>query len=349
VPEAQRNANTQKVCVANQLAVEVLCGQKKFDLTFHFIRLLFGCALHRPGDFCIKPKYRRMLFMKKRLAALIPSFLNPLLKRLYYIPADIGDKLKDRKDMIPPSSMIFVGVGDFEKTGEEFLNYFTQIANLQPNSRVLDVGCGIGRMAVPLTTYLSKHGEYWGFDIVEKGIQWCQENITSKFSNFHFIHSDIYNKFYNRNGKFNSQDYRFPFDNDFFDFIFLTSVFTHMLPSDIRHYMGEISRVLKPGGNCLITFFILNEESKMLVTSGSSTLNFQYQVDDFLTINETVPEDAVAYEEEFVKKLFENHGLGLKQPIHYGAWCGRQNFLTYQDLIIAEKTNSGVFSSEKIA
>ncbi len=285
--------------------------------------------------------------MKKRLVALIPNFLKPPLKKLYYIPVDIIDRLKGRNSMIPPRSMIFIGDGSFEKIGQEFLNYFTQLADLQPNSRVLDVGCGIGRMAVPLTTYLSNQGEYWGVDIVQKGIQWCQEHITSKFSNFHFMHSDIYNKFYNRNGKFHAQDFRFPFDDEFFDFVFLTSVFTHMLPSDIRHYMGEISRVLKPGGKCLITFFILNEESKKLVTSGYSALNFQYKLDDFLTINETVPEDAVAYEEEFVKKLFENHGLVFTQPIHYGSWCGRQNFLTYQDLIVAEKTKSGGFSSGK--
>lgn len=282
--------------------------------------------------------------MKIRSSALIP-----ILKRLYSIPVDIIDRLKGRNNMIPPSSMIFIGGGDFEKTGQEFLNYFIQIANLQPNSRVLDVGCGIGRMAVPLTTYLSNQAEYWGFDIVQEGIQWCQEHITSKFSNFHFLHNDIYNKFYNQNGKFKTQDYRFPFDNDFFDFIFLTSVFTHMLPSDIKHYMGEISRVLKPEGKCLITFFILNEESKKLVSSDLSTLNFKYKMDDFLTINETVPEDAVAYEEEFVKKLFENHGLVITQPIHYGAWCGRQNFLTYQDLIIAEKKKGAVFSSGNMA
>ena len=76
--------------------------------------------------------------MKKRLIALIPNFLKLPLKKLYYIPVDIIDKLKGRNSMIPPKSMIFVGDGNFEKIGQEFLTYFTQLANLQPHSRVLD-------------------------------------------------------------------------------------------------------------------------------------------------------------------------------------------------------------------
>lgn len=278
--------------------------------------------------------------MHKYLARFIPNFAKSSLKRIYYFSIYVIATLKNRNSMIPPESMIFFGDGDFELIGQEFKDYFIELAYLQPNNRVLDVGCGIGRMAIPLTDYLSNQGEYWGFDINRMGIEWCQRRISKRFCNFHFQHIDVYNRHYNPNGKVRAQDFQFPYDDEFFNFVFLTSVFTHMLPSDMENYLGEISRVLKTGGRCLITFFILNEESENLLRSGHSTLDFKYNIDGCLTVNEEKPEAAVAYNEEFVIRLFKKYGLKITQPIHYGSWCKRDSFLSYQDLIIATKNNS---------
>jgi hypothetical protein len=56
-----------------------------------------------------------------------------------------------------------------------------------------------------------------------------------------------------------------------------------------------------------------------------------------LITNQAVPEDAIAFEETFVKKQFADNRLAMVGPIHYGSWCKRQTFLTYQDVIVAEK------------
>jgi len=278
--------------------------------------------------------------MKQRMLAMIPDSLRPLLKKLYYIPTDILDLFTKRDSMIPPRSRIFIGSGDFVQIGEGFKQHFIELGNLKPDHRVLDVGCGIGRMAIPLTSYLSKSGEYWGFDIVKDGIEWCQRRITTRFGNFHFIHSDVYNKEYNPKGRILAKDFKFPFEDSFFDFVFLTSVFTHMLPPDVENYMREISRVLKPGGKCLITFFILNHESTALVRAGMSEMDFRYDLNGCVSTNQNTPEVAIAYEEEAVRKLFEKNGL-IQDPIYFGSWCRRETFLTYQDLIVAEKSTRG--------
>ncbi|MCX5858664.1 MAG: class I SAM-dependent methyltransferase [Proteobacteria bacterium] len=233
--------------------------------------------------------------------------------------------------------MIFIGSGDFRKVGEEFCRYFFELGGLKPNERVLEVGCGIGRMAVALTGYLQERGSYAGFDIVAEGIKWCGEKITPRYPNFRFQLADIYNKNYNPQGKIKASEYKFPYPDKSFDFIILTSVFTHMLPQDMENYFSELARVLAKGGRSLVTFFLLNNESKKLIDEKMSARDFKNHGEGYRTENTNTPESAIAYEESIVKGLLEKYGLNLVIPIHYGSWCGRKNFLSYQDIIIARK------------
>src|SRR5688572_26220823 len=53
---------------------------------------------------------------------------------------------------------------DFHDTGRSQLEFFVEIAGLQPSHRVLDIACGVGRVAMPLATYLDDAGGYEGFD-----------------------------------------------------------------------------------------------------------------------------------------------------------------------------------------
>ncbi|HUG60478.1 MAG TPA: hypothetical protein VMP03_01460, partial [Methylomirabilota bacterium] len=55
----------------------------------------------------------------------------------------------------PPPEAVFVGDGDFLAIGAEYLRYFVEVGGLAPSARVLDIGCGIGRMAAALLPYLS--------------------------------------------------------------------------------------------------------------------------------------------------------------------------------------------------
>ncbi len=274
----------------------------------------------------------------------IPSGARPalrsvrrVLRRVYYLPVDLISGLRGRNALVPPPSLLFVGDGDFLATGEEFKGYFVSLGSLKPDDRVLDVGCGVGRIAVGLTGYLSGGGSYEGFDIVPEGIEWCQRVITPRFPGFHFQVADIYNRGYNPHGKFRACEYRFPFEDGAFDFMLSTSVFTHLLPEDVEHYLAETSRVLKPGGRCLITFFLVNGESSALIESGSSSLDFRYSHGQALTIDRDVPENAVAYRENDIRASFCRVGLQLTEPIRYGRWCGRKEFLSYQDIVTARK------------
>lgn len=51
---------------------------------------------------------------------------------------------------------------------------------------MLDVGCGAGRMAIPLMGYLNEKGSYEGFDPVVEHVRWYLEHIESRHPNFRF-------------------------------------------------------------------------------------------------------------------------------------------------------------------
>jgi len=87
--------------------------------------------------------------------------------------------------------------------------------------------------------------------------------------------AEILSRRYNPKGRYRAEEYTFPYKDEFFDFVFLTSVFTHILPKGVRNYTSEISRVMKPGGRCFIMYFMLNEESLGLIEKGKSDWEFR--------------------------------------------------------------------------
>jgi len=98
-----------------------------------------------------------------------------------------------------------------------------------------------------------------------------------------------------------------------------------------------IGRVLKDGGRCLGTFFLQDEEARQCIREGKSILNFAHDFRVYSSIHARRPEAAVCYEEAFVLDLYRKSGLQARQPIYHGAWSGRPNYLSSQDIIIAAK------------
>jgi SAM-dependent methyltransferase len=266
----------------------------------------------------------------------LPSPLRFFLREARDRVGDLVEAVRGRDELTPPRSQRLVGRGDFRQVGETFARYFVELGRLQPDDRVLDVGCGAGRIAIPLTRVLSPRGEYRGFDIVQRSIAWCETHVAPRYPNFRFSWCDVHNETYNPGGRCQASDYRFPFEDGGFDFVCAISLFTHMLTRDLEHYVSEIARVTSPGARCLATFFLLGHESRGLIASGASGLRFDEERDGAWVADRRAPENATAYEESFVRGLFERHGFRL-EPVRYGAWCGRSSFVSYQDIVVALK------------
>jgi len=263
--------------------------------------------------------------------------LRHAVRAAQYALADARDRIAGRTSELPAAQRSsFVGNGDFRALGAEMVGHLRRHANLQPQDRVLDVGCGIGRVALPLLDVLMPPGSYDGFDIVPHAIRWCAEHITVRAPHFRFVLADVFNGDYNPRGRQSAARYRFPYENGAFDVVLATSVFTHMPAPDVDNYLREIARVLAPGGRCLVTWFLLNDESKALLRAGKSVLDFRHPVEHGLTIDAHNPARAVAYDEPFVTALYRTCGLSL-QPVLRGQWCGRATFVSGQDICIATR------------
>ena len=242
---------------------------------------------------------------------------------------------------VPPDQLDFVGGGDFDEIGREFLRHFIEFGGLQPHHRVLDVGCGIGRMARPLTAYLSPTGSYEGFDVVGVGIDWCRGNITPRFPNFRFQLANVYSPGYHPRGLYEAAEYVFPYADNSFDFVFLTSVFTHMRPAEVANYVREIGRVLKVGGKCVSTFFLRTPETQAMTDAGRADLKFVHRRDGYwIAFPDVADEEAICFDESDVLALYNECGLALAGPIRHGSWCGRAEFVSFQDIVVCEKVRS---------
>ncbi len=66
--------------------------------------------------------------------------------------------------------------------------------------------------------------------------------------NFEFVHFDVRDQLHNNEGTKLTSDIVVPLASGTVDRIVLQSVFTHMFPPDIKHYLREFKRVLKPHG-----------------------------------------------------------------------------------------------------
>lgn len=258
------------------------------------------------------------------------------------LSGDALDRLLDQIERnrflpVPDRSAIFIGDGDYLQIGREFLRYFIELGRLTPDERVLDIGCGIGRMAVPLTQYLDTgRGCYEGIDPVAAGIEWCSRTITPAYPNFRFAHVDIAHALYNPDGCISGAEVVLPFSEGSFDLAVMTSVVTHLPAEEIRPYFDEICRLLAPGGRLFLTAFVIEERATLDREGRDPRLGFKRAGEGpSWHVDPQAPLGAVAFDDGFIDAALKSAGLqvSLKQ---FGHWRGG-NARHFQDVFVAIK------------
>jgi SAM-dependent methyltransferase len=245
---------------------------------------------------------------------------------------------------IPVHLCLLTGGGPetFEAISNAHVHNVNAACGLRRGLRVLEIGCGIGRDAIPLTKLLGSHGRYLGTDVIADSIQWCSENISVRHPNFEFVHQDIQDDLHNPAGAVDINTVRLPTDDSWADLIILQSVFTHMLRHAVSHYLREFARVLRPQGLVYATVFLVDERTIQSARNTNLTdwnLRFEHSVGDGVYINDPHhPTGAVAYDEDVLGRLVADAGLEFVGPIRRGAWSGAHPVvLDGQDVLVLHR------------
>lgn len=174
---------------------------------------------------------------------------------------------------------------DSIETAKWLSNHFEKHIELK-NVRILDWGCGPGRIVRHLPEILGYDNEYYGTDYNKKSIDWCKENLKGISFNQNSLEASL------------------PYTDDYFDVIYGISIFTHL--SEQMHYewYNELYRVLKPNGIMFITTQGDNFKVKM---TDAEIKDYQ---NDQLIVRGKVKEGHRTYSafhpKKFMHKLFDN-------------------------------------------
>ena len=125
-------------------------------------------------------------------------------------------------------------------------------AGLRPEYYLIDVGCGSGRLASVLPSYLT--GQYLGIDVVPELLEYARSICGRPDWRFEEVHEIV-----------------IPENREAADMVCFFSVLTHLLHEDCFRYLIEASRVLKANGTVVFSFLDFHIASHWVVFDGMLT------------------------------------------------------------------------------
>lgn len=234
---------------------------------------------------------------------------------------------------IPPDDLIFLVAGHrdrdaFALSGRHAVETLLDLlgragASLQPKARILDFGCGCGRLLAGWDGRLPEGATLDGCDINPALVRWCRDNLPD----VEVIEC--------------SPVPPLPYLDDTLDLVYAASVYTHLTLPAMLQWTGELTRIVKPGGVAVVSIhgsyywraLAENDPAGHRHLTGKGWY-VQIQVDPretFLGSNHY----ATFATPGFMERIFVGFDLLLR---HDGETDGPTHFGSHQDILVFRRT-----------
>ena len=246
---------------------------------------------------------------------------------------------------LPPQAMRFMGESDerFLATGDRSVAELRELVALGDRERLLDVGCGYGRLAHALLRDARFAGTYLGLDILPGPVAWCAEELVPRSGGrFAFRQIDVANARYRPDGATPGDQARLGVEPGSFDVVVLISVFTHLDPPSVERYLHEIAAALAPGGRAFISAFLLNRSWQELERAGRSPIPMPHHLTGFCRYRHADdPLHAIGYKPAWLLRRAREAGLVHAARPRLGTWCGRPDGSGHLDVLTLRRPGAG--------
>ena len=139
-----------------------------------------------------------------------------------------------RHDTVEAALLHSIGGGGYDEVGQMELSVLRN-AGLTDSSYLIDVGCGVGRLAATLRQ--CPHVKFLGIDVVPELIHFACTKCDRPDWRFEVV-----------------DGLRIPEDDDKAEFVSFFSVLTHLTAAECLAYLREAQRVAKPGGRIVASY-----------------------------------------------------------------------------------------------
>jgi SAM-dependent methyltransferase len=200
------------------------------------------------------------------------------------------------------------------------------------NLKILDWGCGMGKLAPVCSFFVKDGGKYLGVDTEIRAIEQCRRMYVD-LKNCEFYLTKDQNAYYANPGVSNEtiSQIDWPVTNNSQDLLLASSVFTHLQEAESVKYLQKVYEVLAPGGLALLTFHIIRD-----YVNTNPTFNFTHQLTPgWYTSDLKCPEHAIGITMDTLKalirgrfaveKMFEGTSTGGSGPSFQDLFVFRKN------------------------